>query len=127
MLCTRHCFINITSFISSDDSEEGAINTLLLQLWKLSPTEFKQPVQGRTTGVRSQLCLMQRADSLGRTLMLGKIEGRGKKGWQRVRWLDSITNSKGMNLSKFQEMVKDREAWRAAARGAAKSRTRLSD
>ena len=64
---------------------------------------------------------MQRADSLGRTLMLGKIEGRGKKGWQRVRWLDSITNSKGMNLSKFQEMVKDREAWRAAARGAAKS------
>ena len=79
MLCTRHCFINIASFISSDNSEEGAINTLLLQLWKLSPTEFKQPVQGRTTGVRTQLCLMQRADSLGRTLMLGKIEGRGKR------------------------------------------------
>ena len=121
MLCTRHCFINITSFISSDNSEEGAINTLLLQLWKLSQTEFKQSVQGCTTGVRTQLCLMQRADSLERTLMLGKIEGRGKKGWQRVRWLDGIADSKGMDLRKFQETVKHREARRAAARGAAES------
>ena len=109
------------SFISSDNSEEGAINTLLLQLWKLSQTEFKQSVQGCTTGVRTQPCLMQRADSLERTLMLGKIEGRRKKGWQRVRWLDGIADSKGMDLRKFQEMVKHREARRAAAGGAAES------
>ena len=71
--------------------------------------------------------LMRRVDSLGKTLMLGKIECRSRRGRQRKRWLDGITDSIDMNLSKFQEMVKDREAWRAAVHRVAKSWTRLSD
>ena len=67
--------------------------------------------------------LMQRANSLEKTLMLGKIEGRRRRGQQRLRWLDGITDSMDMGLSELQEMVKDREAWRAAARGISKSWT----
>ena len=71
--------------------------------------------------------LMQRANSLEKTLMLGKIEGKRRRGWQRMRWLDSITDTMYMSLPKLQEIVEDRGAWCAAVHGITKSRTQLGD
>ena len=120
-----------------DDFELGCWRRLLRVPWTagrsnqliLKEINPKYSLKGLTLKLKLQYFghLMWRADSLEKTLMLGKTEGKRRRGWQRMRWSDSITDSTDMNLSKLQEIVKDREVWRAAVHGVTKSQKRLSN